>query len=70
MDAALGRREVDEHVGLTGERWWTPRPDAELSPVTNQMTRFSDRAFYSDWWNSTSFDEVRFLVLRVCESDH
>jgi sterol O-acyltransferase len=26
------------------------------------MTRFSDRAFYSDWWNSTSFDEVRFVV--------
>lgn len=24
-----------------------------------QLTRFSDRAFYSDWWNSTSFDEVR-----------
>lgn len=47
-----------------------PRLDAELPPVMNQMTRFSDRAFYSDWWNSTSFDEVRFLVLIVCESDH
>ncbi|BGP39994.1 Sterol O-acyltransferase 2 (Sterol-ester synthase 2) [Rhodotorula kratochvilovae] len=22
-----------------------------------EITRFSDRAFYSDWWNSTSFDE-------------
>lgn len=22
-----------------------------------QITRFSDRAFYSDWWNSISFDE-------------
>ncbi|TKA51699.1 hypothetical protein B0A53_05404 [Rhodotorula sp. CCFEE 5036] len=25
--------------------------------VFAEMTRFSDRAFYSDWWNSTSFDE-------------
>ncbi|GAA5861742.1 hypothetical protein JCM3774_002691 [Rhodotorula dairenensis] len=22
-----------------------------------EITRFSDRAFYSDWWNATSFDE-------------
>ena len=22
-----------------------------------EMTRFGDRQFYSDWWNSTTFDE-------------
>ncbi|GAA6015089.1 hypothetical protein JCM11491_001656 [Sporobolomyces phaffii] len=25
--------------------------------VFAEVTRFSDRAFYSDWWNSTTFDE-------------
>ncbi|GAA5989577.1 hypothetical protein JCM10908_000537 [Rhodotorula pacifica] len=25
--------------------------------VFAEVTRFSDRAFYGDWWNSTSFDE-------------
>lgn len=24
-----------------------------------EITRFADRGFYDDWWNSTTWDEVR-----------